>query len=141
MPFLVRLCLSLPLASAEPKAKKTKTVAKPAAKKVAFESDVDELARQVKNCKLGLIEHAGPDANVPPVCPVFHKGRTDAKEVRLCSAFMLKGFSCRFGSKKCKLHHLTAVTTLSSAKQHELAQWVSDTPHLSFATGKAPPGT
>ncbi len=82
---------------------------------------------------------AGVSADLP-TCPVRDKVRGKDTQERLCMAFLTLGHACPYDS--CNRPHPASVKRLSTdRKRADFIKFVTDTPGLGWAEGRAPPGT
>ena len=74
-----------------------------------------------------------------PICPVYFKRKGAKTPERLCMRFLTRGHVCDRGD--CKFPHLTTIAQLSDTDKTKFTDFVKKQPGLSFAEGRAPPGT
>jgi hypothetical protein len=62
----------------------------------------------------------------------------DTSRTAICFNSALKGRSCTKGAARCAFFHFNMANDIPTESQAEFFQWVSTTPHLTWAPGKGP---
>ena len=74
-----------------------------------------------------------------PTIDVYAKSKGAKAPERLCMKFLTQGFVCT--KENCKSPHIAHMSSLPPASRDKIAKFVGKQASLSWAAGKAPPGT
>jgi hypothetical protein len=92
-----------------------------------------------KTMGLLVYDTAVSGSNRLPAINVYAKKRGAKMQERLCMKFLTRGYSCP--NADCKFPHLTGVDSLPANEKAKFVSFVKKAVGLSWAEGKAPPGT
>lgn len=102
--------------------------------------DQDEINRRKANGLLKFDPVANGNTRLP-TCPLLLRFTPDKAPEHPCMQFLCQQHYCNRGTS-CPYPHVTSVAKLpSEADRKAFDKWVTDTPGLSYASGKSPPGT